>query len=291
MREFQDLQLAGQVVTRIQRPVKGEAHTLDGYVDATMMCEAAGKLWGHYWENKKTKAYLKALGSVVGIPMSLLVHSKRSGEYGERGTWVHPRVATHLAAWCSPEFDVAVHDLVHRFQTGDLTLIPKLLENHDLTNGTTSFAIVASADVDALRTERRKAIESTKACGRAIVQQGLGRGFHAVKNDAVNQAAKGFGCSTAQFKRENGIKGTESLRERFATTTQSAVTFMEKAFHARIEKESPSTEGGALDMLLNLKRKIYDLCQESGIHDVPLLSEPVKKQLKLADNQQRALKS
>lgn len=282
---FESLAIDGKPVTRIRRPVKGNPDPLDGYIDATMMCKAAGKLWGNYWQNNKTKAYLEVLESTIGFPIAKLCILDARGGNGERHTWVHPRVATHLAAWCSPKFDVAVHDFIDRFKNGDLALIPKLLANHDAINGTTSRAIVQTIDNNSiahLRDERRKAIESTKACGRAIVQQGLGHGFHAIKNDAVNQAAKGFTCSTAQYKRENGVKNHESLRERFAAATQSAVTFMEKALHYRIEKESPRTDGAAISLLQDLKRKVYDLCNESGIHDVPLMSEPVKKQLKLA---------
>ena len=46
---------------------------VDGYINATAMCKAAGKLWGHYFENKATKEFLKELSSVMGIPITALV--------------------------------------------------------------------------------------------------------------------------------------------------------------------------------------------------------------------------
>lgn len=77
----------------------------DGYMDATAMCKANKKLFAHYWANKTTQEYVKELSDTIGIPMESLLES-RTGRQG--GTYVHPRVATHLAQWCSPKFAVAV---------------------------------------------------------------------------------------------------------------------------------------------------------------------------------------
>jgi hypothetical protein len=80
----------------------------DGYVNATAMCKAAGKEWSHYRENKTTKEFLDALAPVLGIPRTDLTQTIQGGEPSRQGTWVHPRVAIHLAMWCSPEFAVQV---------------------------------------------------------------------------------------------------------------------------------------------------------------------------------------
>lgn len=80
----------------------------DGYVNATAMCKAADKKWGHYRENAQTQRFLEALEADIGIPISDLVQSVKGGDPALQGTWVHPQVAINLAQWLSPEFAVKV---------------------------------------------------------------------------------------------------------------------------------------------------------------------------------------
>lgn len=61
----------------------------DGYVDATAMCKAASKNWADYVRLNGTQAFLTALSSDMGIPMSALVQSIRGGAVYGQGTWVH----------------------------------------------------------------------------------------------------------------------------------------------------------------------------------------------------------
>lgn len=56
-----------------------------------------------------------------GSPGALLVQVISDGPNRQRGTWVHPRVAIHLAQWCSPKFAVKVVDLVFRYTLGKVT--------------------------------------------------------------------------------------------------------------------------------------------------------------------------
>jgi hypothetical protein len=82
--------------------VIAEMRSSDGYVNATLMCKTGGKEWKQYRRNDTTQAFLEALTDVVGVPVDELVKSKVGGDHS--GTWVHPTVATHLAAWISPLF-------------------------------------------------------------------------------------------------------------------------------------------------------------------------------------------
>lgn len=91
---------------------------LDGYVDATAMCKASGKEFGHYYENKTTKAFLLELSTVLGIPTTELVYRIQGGRPELQGTWVHPDVAINLGQWCSPKFAVAVSQWVRDWVTG-----------------------------------------------------------------------------------------------------------------------------------------------------------------------------
>lgn len=280
MEAFQSLAIDGKSITRIRRPVQGKPAPLDGYIDATLMCQAAGKLWGDYWRNAKTKAYVKVLEADMGIPISALIVSIKGGnDKDEQGTWVHPRAATHLAAWCSPEFDVAVHNLIDRYRRGDITLISEVLTNHDEDNGTVSRAFVQTIPANSsLIGERAKSIRATKECGEAIRVNGFPTSLYAIKSNAVNQAAKGFSCTTSQYKKDNGIRTNESLREYFAAPNQLAVSLMETALATKFA-EPGAKHSDAMEFLVDLKRKMSDICEMAGMHKIPLLKEPFKKQI------------
>lgn len=76
-----------------------------GHVNATQMCQANGKQWGHYAERKSSKAYWEALSIDIGIPISSLIIQINA--YGdEQGTWVHPEIAMDLAQWVSIPFRI-----------------------------------------------------------------------------------------------------------------------------------------------------------------------------------------
>ena len=78
--------------------------TTDGYVNATAMCKANGKQWNDYWRTDRATAYLEALRTETGIPVSSLCLSLKGGSH--QGTWVHPQVAVDLARWISAPFAV-----------------------------------------------------------------------------------------------------------------------------------------------------------------------------------------
>ena len=90
----------------------------DGYVNATAMCMAAGKQFGHYNENDRTEAFIRELSAEIGIPISDLIQSSKGGNPALQGTWVHPQVAIHLAQWLSPKFAVSVTQWVYEWLSG-----------------------------------------------------------------------------------------------------------------------------------------------------------------------------
>ena len=75
-------------------------------INATQMCKAAGKLFGHYKSLDSTQIYLQALESIIGIPILELIKVDVGGNHS--GTWIHRLVAVHLAQWLSPSFAVQV---------------------------------------------------------------------------------------------------------------------------------------------------------------------------------------
>jgi hypothetical protein len=97
---------------------KIEMRSSDGYVNATKMCRSGGKKWNDFIRLVTTNEFMRVAALDAGIPASKLIESARGGH---EGTWVHPRVAIHLATWISPEFAVEVTCLVERFITGKVT--------------------------------------------------------------------------------------------------------------------------------------------------------------------------
>lgn len=90
----------------------------DGYVNATKLCRDEGKRMNHYLHNQETKDYLAELSRSAGIPANLLVVKRNTGVNDERGTWVHPKVAIHLAQWLSPQFAVFVTNIMMEWFSG-----------------------------------------------------------------------------------------------------------------------------------------------------------------------------
>lgn len=105
----------------IPHPVQGGIiyqRPKDGYINATAMCQAEGKFFGHYRGNGNAKAFLAALEADIGIPISELVQSVRGGDPRLQGTWVHPQVAINLGQWLSPRFAVQVSQWVVDWMSG-----------------------------------------------------------------------------------------------------------------------------------------------------------------------------
>lgn len=112
-----------------------EQRAKDGYIHASAMCTAAGKLFNDYSRLKTTSAFLEALETDTGIPVTELIQSLRGGEPHFQGTWVHPKVAIHLAQWLSPEFAVQVVNWVHDWIAGRGRQMPYHLRRYTSNRG------------------------------------------------------------------------------------------------------------------------------------------------------------
>lgn len=87
-----------------------EQRAIDGYINATALCTAAGKKWHNYVRNETTGQFLRALEAKTRIRVLELIQEVIVG--GVKATWVHPKVAIHLAQWLSADFAVQVSEWV-----------------------------------------------------------------------------------------------------------------------------------------------------------------------------------
>ena len=106
-----------------------QQRAIDGYINATAMCTAAGKLFGNYYQNKSTQDFMRALELDIGIPISKLLQQFTGRPANLQGTWVHPQVAIHLAQWLSPTFAVQVSKWVFEWMSGRVAQ-PTRLPDH-----------------------------------------------------------------------------------------------------------------------------------------------------------------
>ena len=78
----------------------------DGWINVAELCKQAGKHFKHWLANKAAKEMIAMFESEVGISSALdRVHK---GLYRTRGTYAHPELAVHIAAWCSFKFAMMV---------------------------------------------------------------------------------------------------------------------------------------------------------------------------------------
>jgi hypothetical protein len=89
----------------------------DGYVNATRLCQAAGKKWNDYYRLDSTKAFLDELSMETGIPASNLIEVRKGKPANLQGTWIHPYVAVNLGQWLSAKFAVQVAEWVFEWMS------------------------------------------------------------------------------------------------------------------------------------------------------------------------------
>lgn len=93
----------------------------DGFINATAMCEAAGKRLNNYLRNTTTKEFIEELSAETRIRATDLVVVSKGGTPSMQGTWVNPKVAIHLAQWLSPRFAVQVTNWVYDWMSGGMS--------------------------------------------------------------------------------------------------------------------------------------------------------------------------
>lgn len=114
----------------------------DGYINASQLCKAGQKYYKDWFKLEKTQEFLKELSYELKIDIltdktedlgggeksphpNTNVSLIEINQYNEsdQSTWVHPRVAIHIAQWISPKFAVNVTGWIHKLlSTGSVKL-------------------------------------------------------------------------------------------------------------------------------------------------------------------------
>jgi hypothetical protein len=106
------------VVPLVMNGLTIQARGTDGYINATMLCQAGNKRFFNWYRLDTTKAFMETLSHETHIPVSQLLDVKRGhSSHFEQGSWVHPDLAVQLAQWISPEFALRVSRWVRELVT------------------------------------------------------------------------------------------------------------------------------------------------------------------------------
>lgn len=94
-----------------------QARDVDNYINATQLCKAGGKKFNHWYALDSTKDLIKELEknlSTNGHKCLKLVDKKVGGNHS--GSWIHPRLATHIAMWISPKFSIKISEWIEEWK-------------------------------------------------------------------------------------------------------------------------------------------------------------------------------
>jgi hypothetical protein len=124
----------------IQHEVSGtfiQQRSLDGYINASQLCNAAGRPWHQYISQETNGHFVRALCESLDMTRGELVLEIPTGETVDY--WVHPQLAIHLAQWLSAKFAVKVSEWVFNWTSGlkspfgkPSTMVPYHIERYML---------------------------------------------------------------------------------------------------------------------------------------------------------------
>jgi hypothetical protein len=106
----------------------------DGYINASQLCKAGQKKYNDWYRTDKTREFLQELSCELKIDILKdnsedfggcgnsrhpqtnvsLIELNMGSDNNIQSTWVHPRVAIHIAQWISPKFAVNVTGWIHK---------------------------------------------------------------------------------------------------------------------------------------------------------------------------------
>ncbi|KAL3158949.1 hypothetical protein ABBQ32_011347 [Trebouxia sp. C0010 RCD-2024] len=271
------------------RTLKVEIRQSDGYFNATLMCQSIGKQISDWTRQKSTESYQKRLSAIMGIPRVDLV-SVQVGGNGERHTWVHRKVAIHLAQWISPDFAVWVTDLVERFITGQITTEQSQAAAQEVSDAIRPNDDIPQVSPQLIQWNRQRddSRELTKAKSDTLKEVTGGKAHSAYwrSNDAINKAATGK--TTKELRVQLGIKkGTP--RDRMGAPMLGMIAYQEgmvdKALReAKEDKGDFLKDWEAIGVTETVTDEAEAFCKKTRGFELPMLQyrPPQVKQVQKA---------
>ncbi|NDW18102.1 KilA-N domain-containing protein [Dysgonomonas sp. 216] len=89
-------------------------HSLDGYLNATLICEMEKKNVEEYLNSEDTKRFLKELTTKTNLPLSTYIR-RVTDEQNKESVWVHPSIALNIGKWFGLNFHPQVLDWIYQW--------------------------------------------------------------------------------------------------------------------------------------------------------------------------------
>jgi len=269
------------------RTLKVEIRQSDGFYNATLMCQSVGKQVSDWTRQKSTGAYQKRLSEITGIPRKDLVSETIRSE----GTWVHRKVALHLAQWISPDFAVWVSDLVEKFLTGQVTTEQSQAAAAEVAAATQPATVPPTVPPQLIswNKQRDDARELTKAKSDVIKEVTGGKAYGAYWriNDAINMGCTGK--TTKQLRVDLGIKKGGTPRDRMGAAMLGMIAYQEGTVQtalreAREDKGAFLKDWEAIGIAEVITEEAAQFCEKTKGFELPMLQykPPAVKQVQKA---------
>jgi len=111
MDQYQLKQLILEDGRRVEIPMRE-----DGYILATRMCNSAGKRLRKWREYSDTIKFIEVVKQNTKFKEEELIHVyKGNTKKFSQGTWIHPKLAIHLAMWLSSSFCLQVSNWIEEW--------------------------------------------------------------------------------------------------------------------------------------------------------------------------------
>jgi KilA-N domain len=192
----------------------------------------------HYEQNAETKRYWNAVreklsrDSAIAQKMIFKPGQKHKGT----GTWMHPLIAAHYAAWLDADFAVLVNETFIRVVEGDSDLAAEMMIR------------------DYNKDRQQKALKRVKATVSNRTVNGLsqkhGLPFYKIHDD---RNVGLYGRTTKQLRADGGIEGKETPLNYMSDLDLS---YADAANGMVIEADNPSLMALAASGIADLHKKI-----------------------------------
>ena len=121
----------------------------DGFINATALCKAGGKLFGNWYKSEPAKELIKVLENKIQneyreksdiqneyreeseYPTVIDIKKGNTSKFSQ-GSWIHPDLAVHLAIWISPAFGIQISRWIRELALTGTVTIENEKSSHEL---------------------------------------------------------------------------------------------------------------------------------------------------------------